>query len=82
MGLNQPPLHRQRHRLRAVLGAELVKDRGNVKLHRPLGDAEGRGDLYRGEGLVTRAQTCYEDALKIAGDNEQAKKRLAALKKR
>jgi tetratricopeptide (TPR) repeat protein len=40
------------------------------------------GDLYRAEGLTTRAQTCYEDALKIAGDNEQAKSRLAALKKR
>jgi tetratricopeptide (TPR) repeat protein len=40
------------------------------------------GDLYRAEGLTTRAQTCYEDVLKIASDNEQAKSRLAALKKR
>ena len=40
------------------------------------------GDLYRAEGLITRAQTCYEDVLKIAGDNEQARSRLAALKKR
>lgn len=40
------------------------------------------GDLYRAEGLTTRAQTCYEDVLKISPDNEQAKGRLAALKKR
>jgi tetratricopeptide (TPR) repeat protein len=40
------------------------------------------GDLYRSEGLATRAQTCYEDALKISPDNQQAKSRLAALKKR
>jgi len=40
------------------------------------------GDLYRAEGLITRAQTCYEDVLKIAGDNEQARSRLAALKRR
>ena len=40
------------------------------------------GDLYRMEGLASRAQTCYEDALKIAPDNQQAKSRLQALKKR
>ena len=40
------------------------------------------GDLYRMEGLTSRAQTCWEDALKIAPDNQQAKSRLAALKKR
>ena len=40
------------------------------------------GDLYRLEGLASRAQTCYEDALKIAPDNQQAKSRLAGLKKR
>jgi tetratricopeptide (TPR) repeat protein len=40
------------------------------------------GDLYRLEGLASRAQTCYEDALKIAPDNQQAKSRLQALKKR
>lgn len=40
------------------------------------------GDLYRLEGLANRAQTCYEDALKIAPDNQQAKSRLQALKKR
>jgi tetratricopeptide (TPR) repeat protein len=40
------------------------------------------GDLYRIEGLASRAQTCYEDALKIAPDNQQAKSRLAAMKKR
>lgn len=40
------------------------------------------GDLYRMEGLTSRAQTCYEDALKIAPDNQQAKSRLQGLKKR
>lgn len=40
------------------------------------------GDLYRVEGLATRAQTCYEDALKIAPENQQATSRLQALKKR
>ncbi|HEX7191679.1 MAG TPA: tetratricopeptide repeat protein [Thermoanaerobaculia bacterium] len=40
------------------------------------------GDLYRMEGLTSRAQTCYEDALKIAPDNQQAKSRLGGLKKR
>lgn len=40
------------------------------------------GDLYRGEGLLSRAQTCYEDVLKIAPDNPLAKSRLQALKKR
>jgi tetratricopeptide (TPR) repeat protein len=40
------------------------------------------GDLYRLEGLASRAQSCYEDALKIAPDNQQAKSRLQALKKR
>jgi TolA-binding protein len=40
------------------------------------------GDLYRGEGLTSRAQSCYEDVLKIAADNQQAKSRLVALKKK
>jgi TolA-binding protein len=40
------------------------------------------GDLYKSEGLTSRAQTCYEDALKISPENPQAKSRLAALKKR
>ena len=40
------------------------------------------GDLYKSEGLISRAQSCYEDALKIAADNQQAKSRLAGLKKR
>jgi tetratricopeptide (TPR) repeat protein len=39
------------------------------------------GDLYRGEGLTARAQSCYEDALKIAPDNMEAQGRLAGLKK-
>lgn len=40
------------------------------------------GDLYRSEGLTSRAQSCYEDALKIAPENQEAKRRLQALKKR
>lgn len=40
------------------------------------------GDLYKSEGLSTRAQTCYEDALKIAPDNAIAAKRLKELKRR
>ena len=40
------------------------------------------GDIYKTEGLITRAQTCYEDVLKISADSQQAKSRLAALKKR
>jgi TolA-binding protein len=40
------------------------------------------GDLYRAEGLTSRAQSCYEDALKISPENQQAKSRLAALRKR
>jgi hypothetical protein len=40
------------------------------------------GDLYKAEGLISRAQTCYEDALKIDSDNQQAMSRLTGLKKR
>lgn len=40
------------------------------------------GDLYKTEGMISRAQTCYEDVLKIAADNQQAASRLAALKKK
>lgn len=40
------------------------------------------GDLYKLEGLASRAQSCYEDALKIAPDNQQAKSRLQGIKKR
>jgi tetratricopeptide (TPR) repeat protein len=40
------------------------------------------GDVYRAEGLASRAQTCYEDVLKIAPENSQAKSRLAALRKK
>ena len=40
------------------------------------------GDLYKAEGLASRAQSCYEDVLKISADNQQAKSRLTALKKR
>jgi Domain of unknown function (DUF4388) len=38
------------------------------------------GDLYRAQGMISRAQTCYEDVLKISGENQQAKSRLAQLK--
>jgi tetratricopeptide (TPR) repeat protein len=40
------------------------------------------GDLYRLEGLASRAQSCYEDALKIAPDSQQARSRLDLLKKK
>jgi tetratricopeptide (TPR) repeat protein len=40
------------------------------------------GDLYGHQGLTSRAQSCYDDAMKIAPDNQQAKSRLQALKKR
>ena len=40
------------------------------------------GDLYKNEGLISRAQTCWEDALKISAENQQAKSRLAGLKKK
>ena len=39
------------------------------------------GDLYRAQGMISRAQTCYEDVLKISAENQQAKSRLAQLKK-
>lgn len=39
------------------------------------------GDLYRSEGLATRAQTCYEDVLKIAPDNQQAQNRLKGMQR-
>jgi tetratricopeptide (TPR) repeat protein len=40
------------------------------------------GDLYKAEGMISRAQTCYEDALKINSENQQARSRLQAMKKR
>jgi tetratricopeptide (TPR) repeat protein len=40
------------------------------------------GDLYKLEGMISRAQACYEDALKISAENQQAKSRLNALKKK
>lgn len=40
------------------------------------------GDLYKSEGMISRAQTCYEDVLKITPENQQAKSRLQQLKKR
>ena len=40
------------------------------------------GDLYKVEGLISRAQSCYEDVLKIAPENQQAKSRVQGLKRR
>lgn len=40
------------------------------------------GDLYKAQGMISRAQTCYEDVIKIAPENQQAKSRLTALKKK
>jgi tetratricopeptide (TPR) repeat protein len=40
------------------------------------------GDLYRNQGLISRAQSCYEDVLKISAENAQAKSRLAAIAKK
>jgi Tetratricopeptide repeat/Domain of unknown function (DUF4388) len=40
------------------------------------------GNLYHSDGLTSRAQSCYEDVLKIAADHPEAKRRLQALKKR
>jgi tetratricopeptide (TPR) repeat protein len=40
------------------------------------------GDLYRAQGMISRAQTCYEDVIKISPENQQAKSRLSALKTR
>jgi len=40
------------------------------------------GDLYKSEGLASRAQSCYEDVLKINKDNQEAKNRLAELNPR
>ncbi|HEV7429175.1 MAG TPA: tetratricopeptide repeat protein [Thermoanaerobaculia bacterium] len=40
------------------------------------------GDLYRTQGLISRAQSCYEDVLKIAPDHPEAKSRLAGIRKK
>lgn len=40
------------------------------------------GDLYRAQGMISRAQTCYEDVLKIVHDNQQAASRLKQIKKK
>lgn len=39
------------------------------------------GDLYRGQGLASRAQSFYEDALKVEPENAQLQKRIKELKK-
>lgn len=38
------------------------------------------GDLYRAEGMASRAQACYEDALRINPDHAEAKGRLKKMK--
>jgi len=40
------------------------------------------GDLYKVEGMISRAQTCYEDVLRVNPDHAEAKSRLANLKKK
>ncbi len=40
------------------------------------------GDVYKAEGLASRAQSCYEDVLRVSPENPQAKTRLQALKRR
>lgn len=40
------------------------------------------GDVYKEQGLISRAQTCYEDVLKIVPENQQAQSRLKAIKKK
>jgi len=40
------------------------------------------GDLYKVEGMISRAQTCYEDVLRIVPDQAEARSRLANLKKK
>lgn len=40
------------------------------------------GDLYSSEGMAGRAQTCYEDVLKIQPENAIAAKRLKEVKRR
>jgi tetratricopeptide (TPR) repeat protein len=40
------------------------------------------GDLYRAEGMISRAQTCYEDVLRIAPENAEAKSRIAQIKRK
>jgi tetratricopeptide (TPR) repeat protein len=40
------------------------------------------GDLYAAQGMMSRAETCFEDVLKIQPDHEQAKSRLGTLKKK
>lgn len=37
------------------------------------------GDLYKSEGLASRAQACYEDVLKINAENQQARSRLTGM---
>jgi tetratricopeptide (TPR) repeat protein len=40
------------------------------------------GDLYKAQGLTSRAQSCYEDVMKISPDNPQAKSRLHGIRRR
>lgn len=40
------------------------------------------GDLYRNQGMLSRAIGCYEDALQVEPENPQAKSRLKAIGKK
>ena len=40
------------------------------------------GDLYKAQGMVSRALSCYEDVLKVAPDNAEASSRRSELKRR
>lgn len=40
------------------------------------------GDLYKVEGMISRAQTCYEDVLRVNPDHAEARSRLGNLKKK
>ena len=40
------------------------------------------GDLYKAEGMLSRAQSCYDDVLKIMPDNVEAARRLKEVRKR
>lgn len=76
LGANQERNPRWRRDAAESFQKSLSIDPNNVEVMISL------GDVYKSEGMVSRAQTCYEDVLKIANDNQQAKSRLAALKKK
>lgn len=76
LGANQERNPRWRREAAESFQRSLSIDPNNVEVMISL------GDLYKSEGMISRAQTCYEDVLKISSENQQAKSRLAALKKK